>query len=66
MVGFVDLGRVNEGIEAMVGVTESHQKELVKQMFVFMARAVFKPSLSMPVAHYFRNSLKGTLMYVSS
>ena len=59
LVGFVDLGKVNEEIEAMVGVTESNQKELAKQMFVFMARAVFKPSLSMPVAHYFSNNLKG-------
>ena len=33
--------------------------KLAEQAFVFLVRAVFKPSLSMPIAHYFTTNLKG-------
>ena len=33
--------------------------DLADQVFVFMARALFKPSLSVPVGHYFSSKLKG-------
>lgn len=41
LVGFTDLGRANHDIELLV----SGERELASQVFVFMARAVFKPSL---------------------
>ena len=39
---------------------ESPAENMADQVFVFLARSVFKPSLSVPVAHYFSSSLKGT------
>lgn len=36
-------------------------KQLADHVFVFMARAIFKPSLSAAIAHYFSLSLKGIL-----
>ena len=62
--GFVDLGSSNRDMElAVSGVgdqDESSVGQLAEQVFVFLARAVFKPSLSIPIAHYFSDSLKGT------
>ena len=61
--GFVDLGSANRDIEVAVGgsgdLGESSTGQLAEQVFVFLARAVFKPSLSVPIAHYFSASLKG-------
>ena len=58
--GFVDLGSCNRDMEQAVGdQDESSVGQLAEQVFVFLARAVFKPSLSIPIAHYFSASLKG-------
>jgi len=53
LVGFVDLGSVNEDIEVVLGDGTESKKKLADHAFVFMARAVFKPTLSIPIAHYF-------------
>lgn len=62
--GFVDLGSSNRNMELAVSGSEDQDKlsagQLAEQVFVFLARAVFKPSLSIPIAHYFSASLKGT------
>ena len=52
--GFVDLGATSRDIELAV-----HGALIAEQVFAFMARAVFKPSLFVPIAHYFSASLKG-------
>jgi len=53
LVGFVDLGSVNRDIESLAADdTDPSVVPLADQMLVFMARAVFKPSLSVPVAHF--------------
>ena len=61
--GFVDLGSSNRDMEQAVSgggdLEESSSGQLAEQVFVFLARAVFKPSLSIPIAHYFSASLKG-------
>ncbi len=60
MTGFVDLGEVNADIENLLG--DSHkatERKLADHAFAFMARAVFKPSLAVPVAHYFSTNLSG-------
>lgn len=61
LVGFVDLGSVNEDIEVVLGDAKKKEKKLADHAFVFMARAVFKPTLSFPIAHYFSQSLSGKL-----
>lgn len=64
LVGFVDLGKVNHDIEVLMTGAEDGKdvsKQLADQVFVLMARAVFKPTLSLPVAHYFSLNLKGTV-----
>ena len=58
LVGFVDLGSANRDIERLMR-GEDVDGKLADQAFVFMARAVFKPSLSVPVAHYFSLNMKG-------
>jgi hypothetical protein len=61
LVGFTDLGSANRDIEILMsneGDT-SLESRLADQVFVFMARAVFKPSLSVPVAHFFSMNMKG-------
>lgn len=65
LVGFVDLGKVNHDIEVLMAGEEA-KKQLADQVFVVMARAVFKPTLSLPVAHYFSKNLKGTDMQRST
>ena len=61
LTGFVDLGSANRNLEqAVSGEEQDASATLAEQVFVFMARAVFKPSLTMPVAHYFSSNLKGT------
>ena len=61
LVGFVDLGSVNHDIEKVMSgeQDECTSKKLASHAFVIMARAVFKPSLCVPVAHYFSSNLKG-------
>ncbi len=60
LIGFVDLGSVNADIEKALGEESSdNSKKLADHVFVFMARAVFKPTVSIPVAHYFSTSLSG-------
>ena len=63
LVGFVDLGSVNHDIELIAqGKPEvSTAGKLADQALVFMARAVFKPSLTCPISHYFSLNLKGGL-----
>ena len=62
LCGFVDLGSVNQDIELAVSGTkdESSTSMLAEQAFVFLAKAIFKPSLSVPIAHYCSANLKGT------
>ena len=60
LTGFVDLGSANRDLEQAVnGEERDTNASLADQVFVFMARAIFKPSLSMPIAHYFSSNLKG-------
>ena len=61
LVGWVDLGGANSDIERLVADPESSQPQLADQMLVFMARAVFKPSLSVPISHYPSRKLCGKL-----
>lgn len=58
IVGFIDLGEVNRDIELLVA-GEEPGKKMAEQVLVFMIRSIFKPSLSLPVAHYFSCKLKG-------
>ncbi len=61
LTGFVDLGSVNADIEKVLsdGIAKT-DKTLADHAFVFLARAVFKPTIAIPVAHYFSTSLSGT------
>ncbi len=55
LVGFVDLGGANRDMERLMveDTTDSTTNgRLADQAFAFMARAVFKPSLAVPIAHY--------------
>ena len=60
LVGFTDLGSVNRDIETIMGGKEDVRGKPADHVFVFLARSVFKPSLSLPVAHYFSLNLRGT------
>ena len=67
LTGFVDLGSANQDlVRAVSGEDQNTNATLAEQVFVFMARAVFKPSLTMPVAHYFSSNLKGEHLYLIS
>ena len=58
--GFIDLGATSRDIELAVhGGGSQDEAPLAEQVFAFMARAVFKPSLFVPIAHYFSASLRG-------
>ena len=60
LVGFTDLGSVNRDIEIIMGGKEEEVRgKPADHVFVFLARSVFKPSLSIPVAHYFSLKLRG-------
>ena len=61
LVGFTDLESVNHDIEKVIdGEHEDVTSgDLASHVFVLMARAVFQPSLCVPVAHYFSSNLKG-------
>ena len=55
LVGFIDFRSVNRNMEWLATddmTANSSNGHLAKQIFVFMARAVFHPSLAVPVAHY--------------
>ena len=62
LVGFTDIGSVNRDIEMIM--SGNSEKEPADQAFVFLARAVFKPSLSLPVAHYLSFKLRGIMKFV--
>ena len=53
---------MNADIEQVLGDDSKNEKKLADHAFVFMARAVFKPSLVIPVAHYFSSSLSGKVL----
>ena len=59
--GFVDLGSANRDMERLVDddTVYSTNGRLVDRMLVFMARAVFKPTLAVAVAHYPSLNLSG-------
>lgn len=61
LVGFIDLGSVNHDIEKVIGGEHEDftSGDLASHVLVVMARAVFQPSLCVPVAHYFSSNLKG-------
>jgi len=49
LVGFTDLGYVHRELECLINDDDSNGKgRLASYAFVFLARAVFKPSLSVP------------------
>ena len=52
LVGFVDLGSINSDVDRLLDDDATASTEVASQMLVFMARAVFKPSLAVPVAHF--------------
>ena len=61
LVGLVDLGSANRDMERLVDddTVYSTNGRLADQRLVFMARAVFKPSLAVAVAHYPSLNLSG-------
>ena len=69
LVGFVDLGSSCSDMELVVSAGDGKsiaskpgkptEPLLADQVLVFMVRAVFKPSLSMPIAHYYTTNLGG-------
>ena len=61
LVGFVDLSGVNQDIEKLMNHNDEESRKLADQVLVFMARAVFKPTLALPIAHYFSANLTGIL-----
>ena len=58
LTGFIDLGDVNRDMEQLLDLDDNSSR-LADQALVFMARSVFKPSLAVPVAHYFSSNLRG-------
>ena len=58
LIGFTDLNRDIELLVADVDDDNAPQVKLAQHVFVFMIRSLFKPSLSLPVAHYFTSKLK--------
>ena len=66
LTGFVDLGDVNRDMEQLLGLEQDDSSSrLADQALVFMARAVFKPSLAVPAAHYFSLNLSGKSLSLS-
>jgi len=63
LVGFADISSVNRDIELIVQGKPEDNGKLADQALVFMARAVFKPSLTLPIAHYFSLNIKGMLIH---
>ena len=61
LVGFTDLGRGNSDVEELLSneSESAEEQQLADSVFVFMIRTIFKPSLSVAVAHYFTRNLKG-------
>ena len=59
IVGFTDLGSVNHDIECVVR-GENYARPLADHAFAFLARSIFKPSLSSTVAYYFSSNLAGS------
>ena len=73
LVGFVDLGSSNRDMQLVVSQYDQSASAskpdkpstplLAEQVLVFMARAIFKPSLTMPIAHFYSINLKGIRNY---
>ena len=61
LVGFCDLGTVNQELEAMA---TTRSPKLAEQMLVFMVRPIFKPSLTFMIASYASTNLSGEKLYV--
>ena len=67
LVGLVDLDSANREIERLMEeVACSTNGRLADQMSVFLARGVFKPSLTVPVAHYPSLKLSSMLSHYST
>lgn len=68
LIGFTDLGSLNCDIKMLVcGDSEKPENgKLATHTFVFLARAIFKPSLSVPIAHYSSINLKGKVLHHAS
>lgn len=61
LVGFIDIGSVNRDIELMMSENNesTNGEQLADHVFVFLVRAVYKPSLCLPIAHYSTSKLRG-------
>ena len=53
---------VNQDIEKLMNHNDEESRKLADQVLVFMARAVFKPTLALPITHYFSVNLTGILV----
>ena len=66
LVGFTDLGSANMDIELVMSGTQQDDETVrgkpANHVLAFLARAVFKPSLSLPIAHYFSLNVKGIII----
>ena len=66
LVGFVDLGSINNDLEALqssLANGSSTRLELAGSMLVYMVRLLRRPSFSFPVAQYPTSSLSGDKLY---
>lgn len=67
LVGFVDLGTINNDLEALesslTSTATSVQPQLADSMLVLMIRSLMKPSLVVPIAQYSTSSLSGAKLY---
>jgi len=67
MVGFVNLGSINDDLEAfqasLIAESERRKPELAESMLVVMVRLLQKPSFTFPAAQYPTSSLSGAKIY---
>ena len=66
LVGFVDLGSINNDMEALQSfftTGTSPKLELAGSVLVYMVRLLRRPSFSFPVAQYPTSSLSGAKLY---
>lgn len=68
LVGFVNLGEVNNDLEILrKNLSEERNSpksaELAESMLVMMVRPIFKPSYTFPIAQYPTSSLSGEKLY---
>ena len=52
LVGFTDLTSVNSDFQKLSSESGIVEHTLADKVLVFMARAIFRPSISYPIAHY--------------